>query len=108
MRHSGDGAIEGRDFGSPLRIVGIWLTGAMLSVAAIWGIGAVFCDSIVREVRSDRLNADIPRPDTTRRVRSEGWGNTRYGKYRVGPMRDISLVPGRKTRSLPQEKPWGC
>lgn len=55
------------------------LTGLVAGLLALWGIGAVFCSSMVHLVWREDLQQFIPEPGSHVRWHREGWALTRFG-----------------------------
>ncbi|HBC87139.1 MAG TPA: hypothetical protein DCZ94_09315 [Lentisphaeria bacterium] len=71
-------------------IAAMWLIGFVLSFAAICLISYLFHDSIEPSDWNEQLKKLIPRENITLRHRSEGWGDSRFGKYGICGIDDLA------------------
>lgn len=63
------------------RDVCVWSGGFVCSTLLVWGLSAVFSNSIVPVEWDDELGLFVLSSGTVSRFRSEGWADTRIGKH---------------------------
>jgi hypothetical protein len=69
-----------------------WLVGAGLSVLFVWAVGAAFCDS-PGQLMWDHGRSVVRRADyVTVQFRSEGWGDSRFGRTGLSAVDDIGSL----------------
>lgn len=79
---------------SLIRISSVWALGVLIALLAVWGITAVTLSSRAEQVFDRDLGRVVFRPESVRQYRSEGWATTRYGRYGVPGIPDVTRMPG--------------
>lgn len=79
-----------------MHILAKWLVGGVFSTMAIWGITAVFSDSIPLEEWSAPLGRNIFSPNSSYQERREGWATNHVGEYGLIGTRSEDLATSPK------------
>lgn len=78
------------------KIILVWIGGFFIALISFCLLCLVFYNSIEPNEYVSDINRLIPKSGLSHRDRKEGWGNTKYGKYGVNGIEDITKVEGDK------------
>ncbi len=68
----------------------LWFSGFLIALIVVSGVGRIFCDSVDPSEWFEEIKRPIPIENVIHRHRSEGWADSRTGKFGLYAIPDLS------------------